>query len=125
MGQDKHILIVSQESEKSTDEVLKYLLILGGNYIRINNTDIIKDIEFSINQKSVDIRFAANGREVSFSKIKSVWYRRGSINITSGIEKLDLTEQERELYNQYFKFYLQESGFVWCYPFFRQVPGVC
>lgn len=70
------ILIISDKNDHSTYSVTEYLIYMNIKYFIINTDDIV-DIKF----KGVDILFEIKNTKIKFSEIKSVWYRRGFINI--------------------------------------------
>ncbi len=107
MERDK-ILIISEENEKSTDEVIKYLELWNIHYIRINETDFIEKTSIKISGNKEDIVFQINEIAINLGEIKSSWYRRGKINLS--IIKLDakLKKKEIKIYNQYIAYYIKE-----------------
>lgn len=98
MARNKYILIISEESEKSTDEVLKYLLVFGAKYARIIDSDRIGNVKISIDETSSRFQFESNGKKICLSEVQSVWYRRGRMTIASGNITEELTEKELDLY---------------------------
>jgi len=79
------ILILSEESDFSTTQVIEWLNIMNKKWIRINRED-----EISINYIGNDIQFLLKDINFLLSEIKSFWYRRGFINIS----KLNLNINE-------------------------------
>ncbi|GAA4759960.1 MULTISPECIES: grasp-with-spasm system ATP-grasp peptide maturase [Flavobacterium] len=79
------ILILSQESDFSTTQIIEWLEVLGKKWIRINGED-----EIIIDYEGEDIVFTLNESSFKFSEITSFWYRRGFLNVkkkTSGIQE--------------------------------------
>ena len=80
------ILIISEDSDQSTNEVIDYLNLYGVNYIRINQSSniLIKRIILSNSQESIALvindGFEKN-RIVALDQIKGTWYRRGDLKI--------------------------------------------
>ena len=93
MEQDRLILIVSQESEKSTDDVLKYLLYFGQPFFRINENDFIDKVEIVISDDE-EINLVIHGDYINIKMFKSSWYRRGKINLQSVFIDVLLSENE-------------------------------
>lgn len=79
------VLIISDEYDGSTNHVIDWLSSYGCDFIRINETDILTLVEFTINNDYVNIVLEYNcfGIQKTFSlnQIKSVWYRRGKLNL--------------------------------------------
>lgn len=73
------ILIISEHNDVSTTDVIKWIIHLKKEFIRINSNDTIsiKDIEIGNNFTLL----INNEIEIFYSQITSVWYRRGFLNI--------------------------------------------
>src|SRR4051812_26036449 len=76
------ILIVSESSDQSTNEVINWLRFYKHNYIRINEGDIIKIHDIDIKSMyNTNITFSVNNNEiVSTNQINGYWFRRGFFN---------------------------------------------
>lgn len=72
------VLILSIEEDLSTDAVIDWLSYLNKDFIRINGTDTITDVEIDC---TFNVRFSVNNRSVDLSNITSFWYRRGKVNL--------------------------------------------
>ncbi|MBK7690076.1 MAG: hypothetical protein IPJ31_02805 [Bacteroidetes bacterium] len=107
MEQDSEILIISDESEKSTDQVLKYLLYYDAKFIRINGSDIIEKIEIIFDEKE-EIQLVCKDVELNFNKVKSSWYRRGKINLLPVGHYQKMNGDEMQFYGQYLEHYGKE-----------------
>ncbi|WP_395045247.1 grasp-with-spasm system ATP-grasp peptide maturase [Flavobacterium sp.] len=87
------ILILSEEDDSSTTDVLQWLNTLNKKWFRINETDKI-ELEFI----GDDIVFKMNSSSFLLSEIKSFWYRRGYFNVTgfekTHIEQIDMLRNE-------------------------------
>ncbi len=107
MEQDKNILIISQEAEQSTDEVLKYLLLNNVPFTRINDTDIVENVEISFDgQEKCVLKYKE--AVIDLDNIQSVWYRRGKVNLKSINIEDKINKEDLDLYAQYYDFYKQE-----------------
>ena len=110
MEQDKYVLTVSCENDKSTDEVIKYLLYYGVKYIRINESEVVKDIKIIISNDVIDFCFLSGKKNIHYSKIISLLYRRGRLNF----QLLDpqtkpINEAMRDIkYKAFFEMYKRE-----------------
>jgi len=69
------VLIISNNSDLSTDDVIEYLDLYNLKWIRINEDEIVK-LKFLVN----DIIIETSDFRIRMSEIKSCWYRRGFIN---------------------------------------------
>ncbi|HCP94658.1 MAG TPA: grasp-with-spasm system ATP-grasp peptide maturase [Bacteroidetes bacterium] len=82
------ILIFSNRNDKSTDRVIDWIdyLETGNQFLRINHGDEIELQSINISSQSYGYSFKQNGCLNSFADFKSVWYRRGVLNIKSKIQ---------------------------------------
>lgn len=100
------ILILSEEKDLSTTQVIEWLNFLNKKWIRINVEDIIKieclDNDFVLSTKNLFFKF---------SDINSFWYRRGFFNIK--FEEIEIKEisnfikQEAKVLIEYLYFKLK------------------
>ncbi len=72
------ILIISDERDDSTLDVLKWLDFFNAKYIIINNKEFI--INLYINIGTDDVKIVTKNTSFSFTDINSIWYRRGNFN---------------------------------------------
>lgn len=69
------ILIISQNNERTTNEVIKWLSIMNKKFIRIHEDEFF---EIKVSKKKI---FLESERHHFFlDEIHSVWYRRGGLN---------------------------------------------
>lgn len=87
----KMVLIISRNNDFSTSEVIKWLMYLKRNYIRINE-DAIIDI-LKLDEKKLVFRI--EGKIYDLDDFDSVWYRRSDLNFsfTSDLEYLKNEEK--------------------------------
>lgn len=96
------ILVLSQKDEKSTDEVLIEMRYLGIDFIRINEDDMLRNLELHLINQNFDLSFSVNNRKVLLSEITGFWYRRGRFNFRFNETLLDtLLIDDFILYRQY------------------------
>lgn len=69
------ILIFSEESDKSTDLVIDWLLKFKAKFIRVNDISSIEILNFDVKKQNCLIR--VNTVDVNISEITAYWYRRG------------------------------------------------
>lgn len=84
------ILIFSQNFDVSTCQVIDWINFLGGEFIRINDDNIIRT-NFSHYLSNVDstIEFLNDKNKfVPLNKIHSIWYRRSKLPEIDGMEKI-------------------------------------
>lgn len=72
------ILIISEEFERTTNEVLQWLLLHDISFLRINKEDSIKIVELSLSSER--LLFEVNGKDFNINNFDTVWYRRGNLN---------------------------------------------
>jgi ATP-GRASP peptide maturase of grasp-with-spasm system len=70
------ILIISEEADYSTSIVVDWLLHFNANWVRINGTDKI-----SASFEGTDVKISGKDINFKLSEVKSVWYRRGRLNL--------------------------------------------
>lgn len=76
------ILIISQEEDYSTSEVIQWLLYYNAPFIRINREDVCSLDKIVIaNSESCSFVISSKKGEISVEHITSVWYRRGEMNL--------------------------------------------
>lgn len=77
------ILIISEENDQITNDVLDWLLLWKKSFLRINATDTINIRKISISVKDYDIKFSVNDKKKKYSieQFSSIWFRRCDINI--------------------------------------------
>ena len=68
------ILIITNSNDLTTNEVVKWLILLKKKFIRTNNNEIFK---IKVKEKRIFLKGIQN--EFYLDEISSVWYRRGSI----------------------------------------------
>ena len=86
----KKILIVSDEADNSTNEVIDWINYFDKPFIRINETDEIKLIDLTLIGKNVDFTLKIGSTNTTFklSEIGSYWYRRGDINLSKPFKNI-------------------------------------
>lgn len=86
----KKILIVSDEEDNSTNEVIDWIHYYEKPFIRINETDEIELIDLTIFGNAVDFTLLIANTNTIFklSEIGSYWYRRGDINLSKPFKNL-------------------------------------
>lgn len=72
------ILIISEESERTTDEVVQWLLNNNVKFLRINKEDNLKII--CINPSTGEALVEVNDNVYDLDTFDTVWYRRGYFN---------------------------------------------
>src|SRR4030095_6241071 len=73
------ILIFTDRNDYSTVKVMEYLFYLNEPVMRVNREDTV-NAQFHIDvshQNHFEIEFVINGKSVSMSQVKSIWFRRG------------------------------------------------
>lgn len=75
------ILIISEETDKSTDIVIYWLISKGINFLRLNPSDRISIRNLQFLNGKVDFDIFTEHTAISFSDIDAVFYRRGFLNI--------------------------------------------
>lgn len=68
------ILIISNEDDFTTNEVIKWLIALKKQFIRVSEKDI-----FSIKTENKKIYLQSKNKKFYLDEISSLWYRRGEL----------------------------------------------
>jgi ATP-GRASP peptide maturase of grasp-with-spasm system len=72
------VLIFSEEFERTTDEVVQWLITYDIDFLRINKEDEVKIVSVSPNRGTIEVE--VKGKVYDLCKFSYVWYRRGSLN---------------------------------------------
>ena len=78
------VLIISDEMDFSTNEIIDWLLYYKKEFYKINNTDNVRIKNINISSKgNLDFNLVVNDKdEIKFSSISSYWYRRGTFTLS-------------------------------------------
>jgi ATP-GRASP peptide maturase of grasp-with-spasm system len=76
------VLIISNEDDHTTNLVIDWLRYYKQEYIRINDTTHLTVGDFLISNQDTDFTLSNENFSIRYSEIKSVWYRRGFLNIS-------------------------------------------
>lgn len=71
------ILIISENNERTTNEVIRWLISLGKKFIRVHEDEI-----FTIRIKEKRIYIESNRNCFFIDEVTSVWYRRGGLKFS-------------------------------------------
>jgi len=79
------ILIFSDTRDKSTNDVIRWLLHYNHPFKRINGRDKLVDFNLSLNNNEIQLELffeleTGDKEVICFSDIDTVWYRRGTLN---------------------------------------------
>lgn len=90
------ILILSVDYDYSTGQVIRWLNHFQKPYVRINENDEVVIVKLN----HIDFFFKFKDKIYSLSKISSIWYRRGNLNIDIMPFKIKNKKNILENYNQ-------------------------
>ncbi|HET6226883.1 MAG TPA: hypothetical protein VFF27_11430 [Bacteroidia bacterium] len=95
------VLIVSESSDHSTNDVIDWLRFYKVQYLRINEYDMIKIDNVNINCSSdVNITFSVNGgKSINTNQISAYWFRRGFFNFFD-VDSIGLQFKNKEIENK-------------------------
>ncbi len=90
------VLILSQDSEITTNRVIDWLKFYKTDYVRINQESKKEIIELSIdNQGNETIKILIDDNQIiDLSKISACWYRRGDILISNFTDFSNFTDED-------------------------------
>ena len=76
------ILILSNSTDNSTNQVCQWLLHYKIPFVRINGENLFEFIEIRLNEDELDFSILSeDGELIKLSNIRAYWYRRGDLNI--------------------------------------------
>jgi len=107
------ILINSEEKDRSTSDVIKWLLYEGHDFVRMNKEDKVKAIHISMDERTKGYIITNKGQHIALRDITAYWYRRGEINLTDyvlnsdKIDQLDLNSMNRKTIELALKYNLE------------------
>lgn len=91
------ILILSESSDKTTNEVIDWITFFNKDFIRINDSDACYIESIVLNNSYSDIIFKLNDKTIRFSNIVSYWYRRGNFSFDIPKIKFNNILHEKEI----------------------------
>lgn len=74
-------LIITVSYDNTTNVVIDWIKFLKKDFLRINETDRIKDVSISYSKKETTISFSLSSKKIDTKQIKSVWFRRGALRL--------------------------------------------
>lgn len=77
---NNYILILSDEDDSTTDDVLDWLDYFNAKYIRINGSNEINFYDLKLDFKTNNFRLIFLNEVINSNNIISYWYRRGHLN---------------------------------------------
>lgn len=110
------ILVISEEIERTTDEVLQYLLLHGIFFLRINKEDSLKIVEISLSSERLLFEF--NEKIFNIYDFDTVWYRRGNLNSIFFQPALFELSSDPNMLNQVGRFLGNEWSILQFYIFY-------
>jgi ATP-GRASP peptide maturase of grasp-with-spasm system len=75
------ILIISSDTDLTTNDVLDWLKYYNIPFKRISIKHELLITSISLNENAVNLIFEIDGESYDFNRISSIWYRRSEINI--------------------------------------------
>ena len=75
------ILILSNNDDLSTDEIIDWLIFKGEEYFRINGGDYVTLDKLTIDSDGAQTIIKCRNTQINLKDLKSFWYRRGEIRI--------------------------------------------
>lgn len=105
------ILIISENNERTTNEIIRWLVALKKDFIRVHENEV-----FEIKTKEKRIYIESQRNCFFIDKIKSVWYRRGGLQFLrkryeNPAVNLHMNEHQHWLEN-YVRNYLEKKNHI-------------
>lgn len=95
------IIIFSQITDNSTNDIIDWLMRFNKEFIRLNPADEDVKLEY-INMEKNEIVFTVKGKKVDLLKAQSIWYRRKGIG--NNMAKTDMNSLKGK------NIYIEEEG---------------
>jgi len=73
------ILIISNSSDITTNEVINWLLFFNKEFLRINEDDLVEYLNVSISNELHNVKIKIKNKVYNLNEFEAVWYRRGFI----------------------------------------------
>jgi ATP-GRASP peptide maturase of grasp-with-spasm system len=96
------ILIISNELDRSTDNVINWVNYFGYKFIRLNSNDTIINIEIEINNK-ISFKLETQNQTIKSEDIKAVWYRKNGLIFDFNFYTGKFKKENRLKLNQFTK----------------------
>lgn len=80
------VIIVSNEYDGATSNVISYLKINGHDCVRMTVEKFIDSIDIQLTSSKVGISFSVSGEELSYDDITSFWFRKNGIELFSKLK---------------------------------------
>lgn|GEM_PF-5834274 len=74
------VLIISEKTDITTIEVVRWLKYYGVSFIIIYPDTTIKLLSIEIDSKSIIYSISVNGKIIDSTEVSKIWYRRGELN---------------------------------------------
>lgn len=86
------IIIISNENDYSTGEVLKHILLSGCNCIRMTEYQFINSISLEINENRLSLQFIIGTNIVDYDEITSFWFRKNKLELFMDFENINFPD---------------------------------
>lgn len=87
------VVIVSIENDFVTNEVIKNLILLNVDYIRLGESQFVHGLELVVSDSEIDFLLNVGGRVIKYSDISAFWFRKHGIEIMTNM-KLKFSDDE-------------------------------
>ncbi|MBS1775013.1 MAG: grasp-with-spasm system ATP-grasp peptide maturase [Bacteroidetes bacterium] len=88
------ILIISENNDQSTSEVIDWLVPSGAKFLRVNESDGVTIKHIEIADGKFSFKITVNDTEIDSIEISAYWFRRGWINLNSKVDLYPLSDKE-------------------------------
>lgn len=115
------ILIFSNSSDKSTHQVIEWLVAKKKEYLFINEASPITDIAVEVNNFCTELFLTIDNRRININKIQSVWFRSGSFFSKSNFN----TRALPDIFTTHFNFFIKNENAILEEFLFRELSKKC
>lgn len=98
------ILLITSESDSSTNDIIDWLIYYGVDFLRVNGEEQFKLLSFVLTNHQFECKLqnVYSGETLDLQKVSAIWYRRGDINILNNAkQKTDFAGVRSFIHKEY------------------------
>jgi hypothetical protein len=80
------ILIFSESSDETTNDVIDWLLKIHAQFLRLNENDQILISDIMFRDDKLTYTLSVHEKTIKNTEISAVWMRRGGVNLKAGFK---------------------------------------
>lgn len=95
MDNRKKVLILSDDYDQTTNDVIGWLIKKNIDYVRVNPSKFIEITKIDICNENIDICLKYDGQVVNLNEFTHYWYRRGNFTLHDNADSLIKANYEK------------------------------